>query len=54
MNAAEESRDGVGYSHHHRRRKEIFVNAAKLMSEEQLLTLGKQMEERKNSLKKAA
>lgn len=34
--------------------KEMFANAAKLMSEEQLQELGKQMEEKKNSLKKAA
>lgn len=34
--------------------QEMFVTAAKLMSEEQLQTLGKQMEEKKNSLKKAS
>lgn len=34
--------------------KEMFANAAKLMSEEQLQALGKQMAEKKNSLKKAA
>ncbi|SDR86346.1 hypothetical protein SAMN05216198_0622 [Halopseudomonas litoralis] len=33
---------------------EMFANAAKLMSEDQLQELGKQMEEKKNSLKKAA
>ena len=32
----------------------MFTDAAKLMSKEQLETLGKQMEEKKNSLKKAA
>ncbi|TKA93649.1 hemerythrin domain-containing protein [Halopseudomonas bauzanensis] len=34
--------------------QEIFTDAAKLMSKEQLETLGKQMEEKKNNLKKAA
>lgn len=34
--------------------QEMFTDAAKLMSKEQLETLEKQMEEKKNSLKKAA
>ncbi|WGK60782.1 hemerythrin domain-containing protein [Halopseudomonas sp. SMJS2] len=34
--------------------QEMFTDAAKLMSKEQLETLGKQMEEKKNNLKKAA
>lgn len=34
--------------------QEMFVNAAKLMSADQLETLGKKMEEKKKSLKKAA